>query len=40
MSKKSSNWSVGDVVNTSLVEQRADRQWIWNYAELRTESYL
>ncbi len=34
------NWSVGEVVNTSLVEQRAHRQWVWNYAELRTESYL
>lgn len=34
------NWSIGEVVNTSQVEDRADRQWIWNYAELRTESYL
>lgn len=34
------NWSIGEVVNTSIVEQKAHRQWTWNYAELRTESYL
>ena len=39
-SKYTLNWSIGEVVNTSQVVEQADRQWIWNYAELRTESYL
>jgi len=35
------NWSNGDVVNTSVVENSSNsRIWRYNYVELRTETYL
>ena len=35
------NWSNGEVVNTSVVENSSNnRIWRYNYVELRTETYL
>jgi hypothetical protein len=39
-SKYTLNWSYGQVVNTSIVEETSSRSWRYNYVELRTETYL